>query len=93
MRLPILISAIAILLQAGTQPIAPQSTDYAARARRAVEDELRKSGQPPDAFRIEILLSREFPLPQGDMYMLPLPVFLIREGQALRVAGAFQAGG
>lgn len=55
MRLPILISAIAILLQAGTQPTPPQSTDYATRARRAVEDELRKSGQPPDAFRIEIL--------------------------------------
>jgi hypothetical protein len=47
---------------------------------------------PPAKFSIT-RPSRELPLPSGDMYMLPLPMFLIREGQQLRVVGAFQGGG
>jgi hypothetical protein len=36
-----------------------------------------------------------FPLPKGDLYLInaPYPIFLIREGRELRIAGVFLAGG
>ena len=35
----------------------------------------------------------EFPLPEGELYLLPLPLFLIREGQELHVIGTMLGGG
>jgi hypothetical protein len=35
--------------------VAQSDTDYAARARKAVEDQLRKSGKAPEDYRIEVV--------------------------------------